>query len=122
MPPTNPDRRVRPAADILVELGRTHTELSDAIAELVTAVADTGRKGTVTLKLTVEPIGEEARESGIKLGAEVSRKIPQIPLKAATFFLGEDDVLTREHPGQQRIAMRAVPTTDTVTNQEGIAQ
>lgn len=112
------DRHVRPAADVLVEMGGVHWQLSEKLADLVDAVADTGRKGSVTLKLEVAPIGDDVRESGLRMNATITEKMPQLPLKGSTFFVRADGQLTREHPGQQRVPLHEV-TSPEVENKEG---
>ena len=53
---TKQDGRVRPFADFIREHGhgRTHDELSEGMRDLIKKVKDTGRKGSVTLTITVE--------------------------------------------------------------------
>lgn len=60
---TNQDGLVRPFADFIREHGhgRTHDELSEGMRDLIQKVKDTGRKGSVTLKITVEPMKKDDR-------------------------------------------------------------
>jgi hypothetical protein len=74
--------------------GSTETELSLAFKSLVAAVSDTGRKGTLTLKLTVEQNKKNAKL--IEIAAEVSCKPPQPKPQAAAFLLHQGELIALE--------------------------
>lgn len=108
----NPDavpeeRRVRPFADVLVELnrGRTHAELSKDLQDLIAAVMDTGRKGTLTVQLTVA----KSKASGqVEVIDNVVTKLPRPDRAASIFYVDDDANLTRTDPNQPELPIRDV--------------
>lgn len=115
------DGRVQPIAAVLQQMhgGKTHAELSDALAVLVGAVTDTGRKGKLVLTLVVEP--DDSDVPGVKITPQTATTLPKIPVRPAKFFLDADGALTRDYPGQQSIPLAAVDSGEGST-QKGIAQ
>lgn len=85
--------------------GALHGELSDRIAELVLAVAETGKKGKLQLELTIAPNADG-------MTVTVSDKIKVVPPEgergAAIFFIGENGSLTRRNPAQTELPLRDV--------------
>lgn len=78
------ERRTRPFADFLADhnRGAQHTEVSQALQDVVGAVVDTGKKGSVTLTVNVEPM--KSAETGTLLTTVVvSSKVPTIPARGA---------------------------------------
>lgn len=107
--PTNPDEghRVRPLADILLDLnrGRTHSEASVRMQELVAAVMETGRKGSLSIVITVA----KSKASGqVEILDEVRCKTPQPDRAASIFFVDDDANLTRHDPHQLELELRDV--------------
>ncbi|WP_018135422.1 hypothetical protein [Acaricomes phytoseiuli] len=49
------EKFARPFADFLQDQARAHGELTDGLHDLIAAVEDTGKPGTLTLKIKVEP-------------------------------------------------------------------
>ena len=95
---TSPDPR--PFAEFLLEQnrGRTHNELSEALVDLVARVEDTGKKGTLTLTVTVEPL--KGNESCLQVSDEIKLKLPEHDRGASIFFRGRDGNLQRDDPNQ----------------------
>lgn len=108
--PTEDQHRVRPFADILVELdgGRTHNELSQAFHELTEAVHEHGKKGAIQFTLSMDPISKSDSET-VKLSASVVAKKPKGDPRSSIFFIGDDGNLTRDQPGQMHLPLREVP-------------
>jgi hypothetical protein len=94
--------RVEPFANILVTLqkGDTHTELGQALHELVARVNETGKKGTVTLTLTVVQSKEWGR---IQIEDKVTVKLPERDRYASIYFVDESGNLTRKDPHQMEL-------------------
>jgi len=102
--------RVRPFADFIREQnrGRTHDELGEALRDLVTKVEDTGKKGTLTLTITVEPL--KGNEEALQVSDEIKLKLPEHDRGASIFFRGRDGNLQREDPNQPSFDfLREVP-------------
>lgn len=96
----------RPFADILVGLnrGKTHTEVSAAMRELVSAVEQTRKKGSLALTITVTP----GKAEGV---LEVSSALKLAPPKhdaAVSIFYSDAGNLVREDPNQQQLPLRDV--------------
>ena len=94
-----PDARTRPFADVLRDLnrGRTHTELSEAMQSLVAAVVETGRKGTLTLTVTISPTGDDG---AVKLTDQLAVKTPSFDRAASLFYVDDEHNLSRTDPRQ----------------------
>ena len=117
MTDTTPDeeQQTRPFADALQSLqrGRTHRELSNALQQLVAAVIDTGKPGTLTLQIKVVP-SKDPRV--VEVGDRVTVKLPEARA-ASLFYVTADHNLSRTDPDQDELPMgpRAVPSA---TSQE----
>lgn len=101
-----PGRQVRPFADFLLDhrQGRTHTDLSEALVELVEAVQETGKKGSLSLTLTVKPEGSRQ----VLVTDKVAVKAPEGERDASFFFIDDDANLTRDNPTQPHLPLREV--------------
>ena len=85
-------------AEVLRELGRgaVQTELSETLANLVQAVRDTQRAGSLTFVLKLKPLSPEALTTEVMINA----KHPQPKRSNTVFFHTEDGSLMRDHPRQ----------------------
>jgi hypothetical protein len=84
-----------------LDKGRTATELGQKLQELTAAVENTGRGGTLTLKVTVKPAGTRTTKSGAMLVAdEITLKAPKMPRDESIFFSDADHNLVRNDPNQ----------------------
>ncbi|WP_417534165.1 hypothetical protein [Marinobacterium stanieri] len=89
-----------------MDYGVTPQELSDDLAELLRAVKDTGKQGTLTLKLTVKP--ESLATGQVAIIPDVVLKAPQLPRDKAFMFMTPDGNLQREDPRQKTMKFEAV--------------
>jgi hypothetical protein len=98
------ERRVRPFADFLTDHnnGAGHRQAGEALQRLVSAVVETGKKGTVTVKVSVEQM--KGAEGTLVTHVEVAEKLPVNPPKGAVFYADEDGNLTRTDPNQPVIS------------------
>ena len=90
--------------------GGTVTELSDGLAELVRRVADTGKKGSISLTVAVEPMkGGDGKTMVVK--DSISLKLPEYDRTASVYFTDEDGRLHRNNPQQIAwdVPLREVP-------------
>jgi hypothetical protein len=78
--------------------GRTHDELSEKLRELILAVQDIGKPGTLTLKIGAKRIND----GQVELAAQVTAKLPDIP-QASIWFATDDGELTRDDPTQMAL-------------------
>lgn len=103
--------RVRPFADWLREQrgGRTHDELSTQLHDLVEAVADTGKAGSVTLTVSIKPMSA-GDPNTLVVADKVTAKLPEHDRPTAVFFRTRDGNLSREDPRQLSFdSLREVP-------------
>lgn len=90
-----------------IRQGDAHHELSAGIQEVAQAVAATGKKGTVTFKLTIGPSKTEAPFEVID---EVRIVPPRLTPKASLFYADDDFNLLRRNPSQLELpGLREVP-------------
>ncbi len=87
--------------------GLIQTDLSHKLADLVTACQASGKKGSITLTITLDPKGSENREMNVT--AKVATKTPPGPdLDERTIFYAQRGQLLRNDPNQQNLGFRSV--------------
>lgn len=79
--------------------GATVSDLAAKLRELVAAVGQTGKKGSLKLKISLKPAGG----GKVELTADVSGEIPQPSMQASIFFATEKHELTRIDPNQREL-------------------
>ncbi len=120
------DAVVRPFADFLVEhaRGRTHGELSDKLHELVAAVTDTGKAGSLQLTIKIAPMKKTAGDM-LTVSDVVKMTKPQHDRKESIFYVGDDGNLSRTDPNQAQLPLhkpiRAAGTPSTTEQKENRA-
>lgn len=87
--------QVRPFAAVLRELekGTVQADLSEYLQQVTAAVIDTDKAGSVTLKLTIKPSGEEGQ---VVVASAVSKAVPEHDRKTTRFFVDDTNNLTRD--------------------------
>jgi hypothetical protein len=99
-----PDTDKKPdAQDFLVFLaginkGRSVAEASEKLQELVAAVTDTGKPGTLNIKIAVKPAGRNS--DALVVTDEVTTKAPKLNRPESIFFADSDHNLVRTDPNQ----------------------
>ncbi|WP_310962107.1 hypothetical protein [Nocardioides terrisoli] len=109
--PAAEDLVVRPFADWLREQshGKTHDEMGDALYDLVSRVRDTGKKGTVSLTISVSLLDKDP-EGPLLIADEIKLRLPEHDRKPSIFYADKDGNLTRTDPGQLSFeSLREVP-------------
>lgn len=103
----------RPALDVIGDLrrGKAHHDLTERLHDLIAACMDTGKKGELVLKLTIEPDPDD--ESRMKVSDQIAVKTPQRTQKPSLFFVDTDGNLTRSDPAQTSIDGVSDATTPT---------
>ena len=84
-------------------------ECSQRLAELVSACRETGKSGTLTLKLTVN-IPKQAEAGTVYVHDEVTIKTPKPRRDGSLFFTTDDNRLTRANPNQRELPLATVST------------
>lgn len=111
---------IRPFGDWLAEQakGRTHAELGEGLHDLIARVQDTGKKGTITLTVTVQPMKQDA--SLLVVSDEIKLKLPEYDRPSGVFYADENGNLTRDNPDQLSFeSLREVPPPPRVNTTTG---
>lgn len=112
-PPDEADegRTIKPFAATLQEIaaGAFHTRVSELLQDLVTAVTDTGKKGVLTVTLTVAPI-KPGNTTNLVVTGKTSVKAPESDDAApsSVFFHDAAGNLTRNDPNQPALPLRGL--------------
>lgn len=116
--PDPPEPVIRPFAAVLQEIdsGRAHAILSDLLHELTQAVKDTGKKGDLTIKVTVEPI-KAGNTTNLVATVVPTLKAPTDSKKSSVFFTDKSGNLTREDPNQPVLPFRVAGDERKAANQ-----
>ena len=96
----------RPFTDVLGELenGYLLKELTSKVYEIVRAVRETRKPGTMKLFVKISPTGR----GSVELDAKFDTIEPQHDRPSTTFFVGKDGELMRNDPNQPRLPLREV--------------
>jgi hypothetical protein len=87
--------------------GLTHTELSDALAQVSEEVLAHGGTGTITLKITVSQLGHENR---LVVKDQVDVKPPKPIRESSIWFYNERQRgLSRRDPNQGELDLAVIP-------------
>jgi hypothetical protein len=76
--------------------GRTQDELTVELSKLVEAVETTGKKGTLTLTISVAPAAKNS--TLLKIDDEITLKAPKGDRAPTLMFVGEDHTLSLNDP------------------------
>lgn len=87
--------------------GQTEEELADKLNELVKMVSSTGKKGKLTLTITVEPL--KADSGQMVVSDDVTVKLPHHSRGGSVFYATPENNLTRKDPRQAELNLKAVP-------------
>jgi hypothetical protein len=77
--------------------GQFNAEVAGRLAEVVRKVEETGKKGTVTVKLTIEPIG--TRTGQVVIVDQVDNRPPR-ELTGSIWFTDANGGVSRRDPNQ----------------------
>lgn len=93
-----------------INQGGLVAELSDELAALVKAIRNTGKKGSLTLKLELCPAKGNAGQLGIT--PRVKCDLPKLDTSQDWFFGLASGDLSRHHPDQGELPLRIVERVD----------
>lgn len=101
---------MRLITDVLRDIrkGRPVEEATMALADVVRAVDETGKEGSVTITLKIKPAKHGGPEK--TLIAEVKSKKPIADIAPAVFFSDQDGDLHRVDPNQNEMQLDEVRT------------
>ena len=80
--------------------GITAADLDRELRELVCKVRETGKKGSMSFTLNIEPRGADT----VVVSAEVKSKPPEDEKFKSIFYVADSGELLREHPKQEVLA------------------
>ena len=87
--------------------GKTHHELSQALAEVSEAVLANGGTGTITLKISLKLLGHESR---LVVKDEVVVKAPKPVRDSSIWFYNKGERgLSRRDPNQGELELEVIP-------------
>jgi hypothetical protein len=119
-PKPDDERTVRPFAATLQELekGATHADLSDYIQQVTAAVIETGKPGSVTLKLAIKPMDD----GEVVVATGITKVVPEHDRKATRFFVDGDNNLTRDLPVETTPLLQGLPAGSIDTGTRAVGQ
>jgi len=86
-----------------VRAGGLVHELNEELEKVVAGVRETGKAGTVTLKINIAPI--KPGSTALNVGGEVTAKIPRPAHDASIFFATTNNTLQRTDPRQMNMEL-----------------
>jgi hypothetical protein len=98
-------------AVLLQELrdGKTHGEMTSGIDELLAAVANTGKPGSITLKIEVKPASKGTDVDKVMIFDKIAIALPKPERGTDVYWLTTDNELSRSHPKQNSLDLRPAP-------------
>jgi hypothetical protein len=107
------DGQIRPFAAVLQDIGsgKLAARLATQLAELGAAVSETGKKGSITLKIEVAPPKKHSMDGALIVSGVSVAKIPEgdDAAPASIFFADGSGNLTRDDPRQQQLPLIGLP-------------
>ena len=80
-----------------INKGRTVRELGEQLGQLVAAIEQAGKGGTLTLRIDVKPAG---KSDALTVTDQVQVKLPKLARAESIFFPDENHHLVRSNPNQ----------------------
>ena len=94
--------------------GKTNSELSAGLRDLAERVTETGKKGSITLTVSIEPMKDV--DGPLIVTDKITLKLPEHDRIASVFYRGRDGNLTNRDPNQRSIFEVVDQTTGEVTD------
>lgn len=98
--------------------GKTHTELSAGVSELIAAVAMTGKAGSITLKIDVKPASKGSEVDKVMILDKITTTLPKPERGTDFYWLTSDNELSRNHPKQSTLDLREAPAPTPIALKE----
>ena len=92
---------------VQINNGATLAELGEALQQVVAAVRQTGKTGSITLTLKITPASKRTTEV-LMIESQVRAKLPEPERGMTVFYATEDNRLVRNDPKQQMLPLRVV--------------
>lgn len=94
-----------------INKGTLDAELTEAFAEVVKAVRETNKKGSVTLTLNCSMLNNR-NENTMKISPVVTTKIPELDRAETIMFSTADGNLLRDDPDQIKMDLKVIPQAE----------
>jgi hypothetical protein len=92
--------------------GQTHAGLTADLAELLQTVKNTGRAGSMTLKIKIAPASKGGSEvDKITVNADRKLELPKPEQPSDFFWLTDEAETSRQHPRQHSLDLRDAHNT-----------
>ncbi|MFJ9128892.1 hypothetical protein ACIRJS_32800 [Streptomyces sp. NPDC102340] len=92
--------------------GRAHDEISTEMHQLLAAVSEHGKKGSLSIKVTVEPPKGHVDGAPVVISIDSDLKAPKASAPPSLYFVDDDGNATRNDPRQtQAFDVRDLSTT-----------
>lgn len=98
--------------------GRTHSELTNGMDELLQAVRNTGKAGTITLEIKIKPASRGTDCDKVVIADKVTVKAPKPERGDDFFWVTDDNDLSRNHPRQHNLDLRTATSAPPVSLKE----
>lgn len=91
--------------------GTLNGELTMALADVVQQVTELDKSGTLTVKLSVTPMGPGGRVGArtVLITSDITARPPKAAGESSIFYVGEEGGLFRDDPYNVRLPGAAVP-------------
>jgi hypothetical protein len=93
--------------------GRTHEEISTQMHALLAAVNEHGKKGSLTITVTVAPPKSAMDGAPLVIGIDSALKAPKASAPPAIYFVDSAGNPTRSDPRQLALDLRTAPSPTT---------
>lgn len=91
----------KPFADFLTQQGRAHEELTEGLHKVIAAVEETGKAGSVTLVIKIDP---DKKAPGVfRISDNVTVKAPVHDRGTRIYFKDRAGNLSRQDPNQPEL-------------------
>lgn len=98
--------------------GRAHSELSAHLGELLAAVKETGKGGSISLSIKVKPASRGSEIDKVTITDDIKLDLPKPERGSDFYWLTDDNELSRNHPRQGSLELREAPTAQPTTLKE----
>ena len=108
--PTRPDLYLDTLRNLA--FGQTAEDASKALHKCVQRSIDTGKNSTLTLKITIKPVGN--RSGQLEFHDSITVKMPEVTRGGTLMFTTPEGNITRTNPNQSELNLRSVDTHDPI--------
>ena len=92
--------------------GQTHAGLTADLDELLRTVRNTGRAGSMTLKIKISPASKGGEVDKITINADRKLELPKPEQPSDFFWLTDPAEPTRQHPRRHQLQLRDAKSID----------